>query len=535
MTTTVQEANTEPETQENQGQRSNRRNRARTIRVVIRPVKYSPELSRQIGELAAQQRRAYNHAVTWLNRQPTLQSWKTPAVPRHLALQGRISDLTERSRKGELEASERPCGTCNMMQKCWHHTPRWVLNTGVELAHRAQQMLVLNRNRRLAEMAAIEDRRHDWAQNPPQSNQEMELLLQDERRYARLNRAHRRTLALRSRKHGTRTLECDVGNELHTTKDRMSVWIGNPKTRGFRVPLRKPLPKAAAVRSIRLVEVRSKRRGTAATKLDQTRYEAHAAIEIAESGAPAATPDQPDEVLGIHLGVRNAWTTSAGEHYGNDSEHYCKCPRDEHGVQHRRNCPGKRIERLQQDIIAKPGGSGRPPAKVSKKRRRLEVRRRELLRKRTADRRRIFTGHAQTLLEREAPKMLALPGLNLNRMLLTGRGGKDAPGTNVSARAEANRRLALAALGENAGILAREAEKRGIKPVTISPRNASRTCGKCGERNPRNRTRLGTFTCRECGHTAPQAVNQAQVLKNRAYGRYVSDQDEPQAEQDEKE
>ena len=48
-------------------------------RVTILPMANSPTLSERIGYLASQQRRAYNRAVEWLNRDPGW-PWKRAAA-----------------------------------------------------------------------------------------------------------------------------------------------------------------------------------------------------------------------------------------------------------------------------------------------------------------------------------------------------------------------------------------------------------------------------------------------------------------------
>lgn len=54
-----------------------RRTRTGRTATIILPVVNSPELSVRIGQLAAQQRRAYNQAVEWLNREPHLSLMKS--------------------------------------------------------------------------------------------------------------------------------------------------------------------------------------------------------------------------------------------------------------------------------------------------------------------------------------------------------------------------------------------------------------------------------------------------------------------------
>ena len=72
---------------------------------------------------------------------------------------------------------------------------------------------------RLSEMRRIENSRHYWAANPPRSSAQWRALRRDESRYARLTRPHRRTLAFRTRKQGTQTLEMDNNQGFSVTPD----------------------------------------------------------------------------------------------------------------------------------------------------------------------------------------------------------------------------------------------------------------------------------------------------------------------------
>ena len=493
---------------------------------LIRGVKHVPETALAVARLAAHQRRAYNQCVLWLNRQPGLDLMKTRAKPRRASLQGRLSDLIELSKNAQGETSERPCTTCNLMQKCWHHAPRGLINAGASLAHRAQNIFNLKRNERLREINGIVERRTDWADNPPQTKDEWRALDREERRHAQLTKEHRRTLALRTRKHGTKTLEVDNVATFYVAADRRSISIGRRDP--VIIMLRRPVPKNCEVRSFRLVEKRSKRRETANWRPDNVRYEAHITVEL-PAAAPAPAPTNLSEVVGVRMGVRNTWTTSEGNTYRNDGPRACNCrPKrvereDGKGnrLVHDDSCPHRAAQVLGDEIIAKPGGTRRPPHRVSKRRRHKEVQRRELLRKRTADRDRVFHEHAQAILGKNGTvRAVAVPRLNLGRMLRSGRGTPEHPGTQVAARTEMNRRLANAALGQSGSILGSQAGKRGIALTAVPSRDSALTCSQCGHQNPRptgNKRRTQLFQCEACAHQEAKDTNQARVLAQRAY------------------
>ena len=520
----------QPKPEQTQAEAPRRRPRQRVTTnarlTLIRGVKHLPETALAVARLAAHQRRAYNQCVLWLNREPALDLMKTRAKPRRASLQGRLSDLIELSKKGQAETSGRPCTTCGLMQKCWHHAPRALVNAGASLAHRAQHIFNLKRAERLREIEAIVERRIDWADNPPRTKDQWQALDREDRRHARLTREHRRTLALRTRKHGTKTLEVESIASFYVAADRRSISIGrkNPVI----IALGRPLPKHCEVRSFRLVEKRSKRRETTNWRAENVRYEAHITVEIT-AAAPAPTPKNVSEVVGVRMGVRNTWTTSEGHTYRNDGPRACNCrPKrvereDGKGnrLVHDESCPHRAAQVLGDEIIAKPGGTRRPPHRVSKRRRRKEVLRRELLRKRTADRDRVFHEHAQAILGKNgAVRAVAVPRLSPGRMLRSGKGTPEHPGTQVAVRTEMNRRLANAALGQNGNILGSQAGKRGIQLTAVPGRDSALTCSECGHRNPRptgSRRRTQLFRCEACAHQEAKDINQARVLAQRAY------------------
>ena len=106
-------------------------------------------------------------------------------------------------------------------------------------------------------------------------------------------------------------------------------------------------------------------------------------------------------------------------------------------------------------------------------------------------------------------------------MMSTARGGTGAPGGNVREKREFNRRMAEAATGETMAILAREAEKRGIPVVEVSPRDSFRTCSKCGNISDGSRKSQARFECTGCGWHGNAEANASAVLAFRAYLQQV--------------
>ena len=479
------------------------------LSVVILPIVNSPELSERIGYLASQQRRAYNVAVEWLNREPNLPL-------RVSASRGQTLDRSLCGRITLLRQSDASWGKSN--------TPRRVHDAGVSLAYQAQRRFLSDRLSRLNEIRHIENNRHYWAANPPRYSGQWRALRRDESRYARLTRPHRRTLAFRTRKKGTQTLEMDNNQGFSVTRDRMSIWLTG-KRDGFRVPLRRPLPANAVVCAFRLVEKRRGRMGVRNRELASIEYEIHVSVRYMEP-TPMVTPESLMDVVGVT--IRNHWATSDGATYRNNGPYACYCPpptpRDDGRAgrfRHSGSCGLARPRRLQERIVRKPGGSAR--RRASKRRMKLERQRRELLRMRTADRNRVFTAHAQDLIEhRHHPvRMVALERAHRRAMMSTARGGTGAPGGNVREKRDYNRRMAEAATGETMAILAREAEKRGIPVVEVVARDSFRTCSKCGKLNDGSRKNQVRFVCSACGWRGNAEANAAAVLAFRAYQQQV--------------
>ena len=125
----------------------------------------NPGTSIQIGWLASQQRLAYNHAVSTLNR--------TPAMPK-------------RAKKGSYHGLNKAMTAWRQANPDTATAPYHIHQQGSEAAWDANQLLRHGRNQRLERIdraLAKGEEPHPWDCRP-----------------------HRRTLRHRSRKHGTQTL-----------------------------------------------------------------------------------------------------------------------------------------------------------------------------------------------------------------------------------------------------------------------------------------------------------------------------------------
>ncbi len=467
----------------------------------------SRSLSRRVGYLAAQQRRAYNQAVDWLNREPDLSDVvnSTRGIRPERSLCGRITKWWDEEKKAQA--------------------PRWVLDAGAKLAYRANHLMRSKRQERLDEIECIEDLRADWAASPPTAKQDWDELDKADRKMARLVRPHRRTLQYRSRKKGTQTLEIDNNEKFYVRADRLAIAVKDRRY-GFVIPLAKPLPDTVStdrkpspahpdvVRSLRLVEVRGKRRGLRNRRLEDIRYEVHIAIGGPE--VPLTRPEgaELDDIIGIDVGEKKSWAASTGEFF----QHETPVKDGDKAECAKGSKWGKDEAYARPKVMQKAIGRKR---KNSRRRRKAEYQRREFLRKRTADRRRVFNYHARTILDTPGMKAIAIEGLRVQEMMVSAKGGVDAPGKQVSQKRGLNRSLAKAATSDNLAILKNQAVKRGFPVLTVDSRGTSQTCSLCGYRSRSNRKSQAVFICGQCKCRGNADINAAAIIRNRGYFRYV--------------
>ena len=456
------------------------------IRTMPFPIKNSPELSEKIGYLACQQRRAYNMSVEWLNREPdlALRVNANEGVSHAKSLCGRITDLWR-------------------SDPSWTKTaPRWIHDAGAKLAYLANERLKADRERRLHDIKAIEVKLADYDISPPSTDYKREQLDKMNRRMERLTRPRRRTLKHRSRKDGTQTLEVDRNDRFRVAHDRMSIEVDH-RSFGFVIPLRRPLPEDGEVRSFRLVEKRKNRRGVKNRPLKSIEYEIHVAIAfpaVPERGVEGA---DLEDIVGVDVGVKKNWWASTGDSFHNDGPHA-------------QDKMYSRPRQMQMRIARKP--------KRSKRRAKIERRRRELLRKRTEDRKRVFHGHARSLLDKPGIRAVAVEGLSIRQMTASAKGGAKFPGKGETRKRRLNRSMGEAALSATLTILGEQAAKRGIPVLPVPPQGTSHTCSNygCGYRARSNRKSQSEFLCSECGFSCNADFNASVIIRNRAFVRHVS-------------
>ena len=463
--------------------------RQSAVRTIILPIKNTPELSRSIGERASQQRRAYNLAVDWLNREPDLacQVSKKKGTSGNKSLCGRLGIL----RKEDSDEG-----------KSWRAGNRHIQDTGLKLAHLANQRFREDRDKRLARIEAAEDAFADAAANPPRTKREWRDLERLERRHARDKRNTRRTLGHRTRKHGTHTLEIAHNTDFTVLDRRRIRWAGpivelfRSLPKGCESDKDKPA-KERIVRSFRFVEVRG-RKVSARTPLSERRYELHVAIsEPAPPQLDISLIEKPEEILGVDVGVKRNWALSSDA-----------APKNYDGVYSRKP---KRARRMQQQAARKPANS--------KRRMRLERERRELLRRRAEDMKRVWNKHAIDTLEHEIPRAVAVESLDFKAMTASAKGSPDHPGKNEAAKRVLNRKMSESALSGTMKILGQQAAKRGIPVLPVYAPGTSLTCHRCGNRQKGNRESQAVFLCRECRLSCNADNNGAKIIRNRAFYR----------------
>ena len=465
------------------------------MRTIIRAIKNDPELSQAIGEAAAQQRRAYNWAVNQLNREPKLPL----AASRRQGTDGRRSlcgRFTQYLKTPEAKG------------KNWGQAAvsRHIYDAGLGRAHRANDRKRAGRD---ALIKKIESQLQDaWESKDlrPRTKSQRAKRKKDDRHLARLIRQlnnRRRTLAHRTRKHGSQTLEVD-NNLGFTVRDKFTIAVragGKPLI--IRLATRLPLscsddpklpPKDRVVRSLRLVQVRG-REYSARTPLKERRYEVHIALKEPEPPMlDLAEVARPEQILGVDVGVKRHWSVSS-----DDAPRHYNGPYAKHKSQPRR---------MQTRTRRKSANSRR--------RRDLEQHRRKLLRKRNADKRRVFNDHAIKLAKSDF-MAVAIEGLDFKGMTASARGSKANPGKSVAAKRGLNRSMAEAGLSDTLTILAAQFRKQGKPVYPVKAAGSSRTCPRCGDRHKKNRESQAVFLCRKCGFRANADCAAAVIVRNRAF------------------
>ena len=238
-----------------------------STRTVKLPLVNTDAGSRLIGYLASQQRLAYNHVVHVLNHEPSIPNRATTGSSYGL--------------------NKRTTAWRNQDPKA-RHAPYHIHQQGSEAAHLANQGLIESRIKRLARIEAA----HARGNQPHPSDA----------------RPHRRTLARRSRKHGTQTLTIRA-RQFITPIGRYTFTVTGVD-HVFRV--RRPLPDN--ILAMQFVEIPDRRRSVNAP-LHAIPYELHVAVSE-EGPEPSELDNVPLEHYdGMDDGVKNHWTFSNGEQF----------------------------------------------------------------------------------------------------------------------------------------------------------------------------------------------------------------------------
>ena len=411
-----------------------------STRTVKLPLVNTDAGSRLIGYLASQQRLAYNHAVHVLNREPS--------IPKR-ATTGSSYGLNKRTTAWR-----------NQDPKA-RHAPYHIHQQGSEAAHLANQGIIESRIKRVARIEAA----HARGNQPHPSD----------------TRPHRRTLARRSRKHGTQTLTIRA-RQFITPIVRYTFTVTGVD-HVFRV--RRPFPDN--ILAMQFVEIPDRRRSVNAP-LHAIPYELHVAVN--EAGPePSELDNVPLEHYdGMDDGVKNHWTFSNGAQFSFVEHMPNRRPAAEKSVNQRKQKGSKRKRRHAQATNTRS-------------------------RKRNADKKRQFNQHAVKHLENVRPAAMCIEDKSLANMT------RSAAGKGRRRKAGLNRSLAAVGLSENQQILVNQCLKRGIHVIPVPAPGTSQTCPRCGHRHRENRETQASFRCQHCGWAGHADHSAAQVIRNRGFVR----------------
>ncbi len=189
---------------------------------------------------------------------------------------------------------------------------------------------------------------------------------------------------------------------------------------------------------------------------------------------PDGSPIEPDDFIGVDLGIANIATDSDGNrHSGQDVER----------VRRKHNLQRKRLQR-------------RNTQGAKKKIRRMK------------DKEARFRRHQNHVISKaivESAKCtdrgIALEDLDGIRERVTARGG------------DARNRLSGWAFAQLGSFIGYKAKLAGVPVVSVDPRNTSRTCAECGHCEQANRKSQGEFSCQACGHQAHADANAARNIR----------------------
>ncbi len=268
----------------------------------------SPETSTIIGWLTSQQRLAYNQAVNVLNREPH--------IPKR-AKKGSGYGLNKRITRWR---------NTDLVNRGTSLAPYHIHQQGSEAAWEANALMQTKRLKREEHIAKAID-----AGDEPHPS---DLA------------SHRRTLAHRSRKHGTQTLTIRGKNFIHR--------LGN---RSFRLTgvdhvfhTRDPLPDHIV--ALHFVEMSERRRSTNAP-LESRLYKLHIPVDTEVPDPPDLTDVPIERYDGMDDGVARNWTFSNGDHCNFVEPYPNRDVRQEQRVQQGKQKGSKRKARHQRECDRK--------------------------------------------------------------------------------------------------------------------------------------------------------------------------------------
>ena len=189
---------------------------------------------------------------------------------------------------------------------------------------------------------------------------------------------------------------------------------------------------------------------------------------------PDGTTIDPDDFLGVDLGIANIATDSDGEaHTGADADK----------VRRKHNLQRKRLQRRNTK------GSKKKIRRTTQKEARFRRHENHVISKKIVES------------AKRTGRGIAMEDLHGIRERVTARGG------------DARNRLLGWAFAQLGAFIAYKARLAGVPVVYVDPRNTSRTCAECQHCEKSNRKSQSEFKCKACGHEAHADVNAARNIR----------------------
>ena len=189
---------------------------------------------------------------------------------------------------------------------------------------------------------------------------------------------------------------------------------------------------------------------------------------------PDGTPIEPDDFIGVDMGIAKIATDSDGEaHTGADVDK----------VRRKHNLQRKRLQRRNTK------GSKKKIRRINQKEARFRRHQNHCISKKLVES------------ARRTGRGIAMEDLHGIRARVTARGG------------EARGRLSGWAFAQLGTFIVYKAGLAGVAVEYVDPRNTSRTCAECQHCEKSNRKSQSEFRCKACGHQANADVNAARNIR----------------------